>query len=72
VVGLLGEPEKIRKLKDGTLLVQAKTVRQASLLLNCNQLGDTSVVCEAHRSLNTKRGIIHCPDLHSSSKELIC
>jgi hypothetical protein len=31
VVGLLGEPDKIGKLKDDTMLAQARTERQAGL-----------------------------------------
>jgi hypothetical protein len=56
IVRLIGEPEKIRKLKEGTLLVQARAERQASLLLNANLLGETPVVCEAYKSLNTTTG----------------
>jgi hypothetical protein len=37
--GLIGEPQKIKKTRDGSLLVQAASATQAAKLLEANTLG---------------------------------
>jgi hypothetical protein len=46
------------------LLIQAASATQAAKLLEANTLGGKlAVSCEAHKCLNFKKMIIHCPEL---------
>jgi hypothetical protein len=73
ITGLIGTPEKIKKLRDGSLLIQAKSEYQSSVLLNTNTIAGTiNVTCQKHATLNTKKGLLHCPEISNLAEETIC
>jgi hypothetical protein len=73
ITTMIGSPDKIKKLRDGSLLIQTNSERQSNTLLNANTLaGNISIICEKHSTLNIKKGIIHCPEISSLTEKTIC
>ena len=66
-----GSVADIRKLRNGTILVQTKDTKQADALQRLKKVGDTSIKVEAHRTLNYSKGVVKCTDLMFSSSEEI-
>lgn len=67
-----GKVEKCIKIKDGSLLIQTKTVNQAKGLVRLVEIMPNIKVCtEEHRSLNTCKGTIYCPNLKNSSDDTV-
>ncbi|CAH0555080.1 unnamed protein product [Brassicogethes aeneus] len=60
--GLIGEVKSIKKIKDG-LLVETVSNKQSEKLLSLVRFGDFDVSVQRHRTLNTSKGLITCPDL---------
>lgn len=64
IVGAGGQPASIRKLRDGTLLVEAVNEVQASKILKMKSFFDqVSVTVEPHATLNSSKGIMYCREL---------
>jgi hypothetical protein len=62
-----GEPQDVRKLGDGTLLIEAVDDAQAEKIMLADSLLDLQVKPEAHRTLNSSKGIVTCDDLKNST-----
>ena len=58
-----GEPNSVKKLRDGTLLIETANNIQAEKLLKTDKLHDIPITVEIHRTLNTSRGVISHYDL---------
>ena len=57
----LNQKKIIKKLRDGSLIIEAATEAQSEQAQSCSLLGDKmDVICPP--TLNTKKGIIHCPE----------
>ena len=70
ITAQIGQPKKIKKLRDGSLLIEAATESQSEKAQSCSLLGGKiEVICKPHPTLNTKKGIIHCPELDSDNIE---
>ena len=63
IQGMVGSVKNIKKLRSGHLLVEVDQKSHATNLLKTQKLAGVAVKVSAHRSLNTKRGVIRCPDL---------
>lgn len=62
--GLVGELKNIKKLKNGSLLVETKNGNQTEKLLKCNNFADQfSIQVSLHNTLNYSKGVIRCYDL---------
>jgi hypothetical protein len=71
ITNMIGSPDKIKKLRDGSLLIQTNSERLSNTLLNANTLaGNISILCEKHSTLNIKKGIIHCPEISSLTEKI--
>ena len=73
ILGRYGTVKQVKKMKDGCLLIEAKTNIQAQLLLDTYKFLDIEVDAEAHRSLNTSKGVIgdyHKDLQHMSDEEI--
>ncbi|XP_055605677.1 uncharacterized protein LOC129753854 [Uranotaenia lowii] len=71
ILANVGEVESVKKINGGSLLVQAKNIRQANKLLNLTVMQDMEIIVEEHRSLNKIKGVITCGDLKNASEEEI-
>lgn len=61
ILSVIGTPDKIKKLRVGSLLIQTNSEYQTKVLLNINTIaGDINVACQKHATLNTKKSMIHC------------
>lgn len=75
--GLFGTFQSIKKLRDGSLLIETSTQRQAEKILACTSIkaSDMStnvpVKVELHKQLNFSKGMIYCYDLLNCSVETI-
>ncbi|KAK6186844.1 hypothetical protein SNE40_006112 [Patella caerulea] len=69
IAGLAGEPKAIKKLKNGTLLIECAKEQHATMLLQSTSLADIPIKVSPHRSLNSSRGVIRCRDLEGSSED---
>ena len=56
----VGDFTSARELRNGSVLVEVQTKRQADAALNMSNWVSQLVKVTAHRSLNTRRGIIRC------------
>lgn len=71
ILGLIGNPKQVKKLKSGSLLVEVTKQSQSKILLKTTKFFQIPVNCYPHKSLNTSRGLIRCPDLRGVSDEEI-
>lgn len=68
----VGDLKVVKKLKDGTLFVEAFSDSQSEKLLKCEKLSNNfPIKVEPHKTLNLSKGIIWCPDLNFCSIEEI-
>ena len=61
--GLIGTPKSVKKLGSGGLLIEVSRGQQAVSLLRCNSFFNIKVTCSLHKTLNSSKGVIRCPDL---------
>jgi len=61
----------VRKLRSGHLLVEVDRESHARNLLRSTKLVDTPIKVSAHRTLNSKKGVIRCRDILDCSDEEI-
>jgi len=65
-----GVVEECKKLRDGNILIKTKNQTQTDKLLNLKMIsGDIPVTVSEHRSLNTCKGVIYCPDLNGKPRK---
>ena len=71
--GLIGTPRNIKRLRSGDVLVECISPSQSNQLLGTSTLGNTgiSISPSPHRSLNSSKGVIRCPDLKDMSSDEI-
>ena len=69
IVGIAGQPENVKKLRSGQLLVEVSKKSHSNNLQQCKMLAQVPVKCFPHKSLNTKKGVIRCPDLKFCTDE---
>lgn len=67
-----GEPKSIKRLRNGTLLIESCNKKQADKLCLIKLLGtDINVKVYEHPTLNQSKGTIYCPDLIYDNDEVI-
>jgi hypothetical protein len=67
-----GQPKAIRKLRNGTLLVEASNVAQSRKYLKMTSFFDqVPVTVEPHATLNSCKGVIYCRELLDCSLDEI-
>jgi hypothetical protein len=59
--------KSLKKLRNGTILIETDTDKQSLLLLKVTKLGDLQVEVEPHSSLNSSKGVVRCFDLMNCS-----
>lgn len=70
--GVAGPLKTVKRLRNGTLLLETSYRKQVSQLLKCEKLGEFAVKCERHLGLNRSKGVIVCRDLIDlGSEELL-
>ncbi|XP_041350995.1 uncharacterized protein LOC121369978 [Gigantopelta aegis] len=72
LVGLVGEPKNVTKIKNGSLLVECSTEKHSKCLLKSTILANIRIIVLPHTSLNSSKGVIRCRDLEGVSDEEIC
>ena len=72
LVGLAGEPKRVKKIKDGSLLVECRTDSHSKCLLKATSLCNIHIKVTPHPSLNTMKGVIRSRDLEGVSDDEIC
>ena len=70
--GLAGEPKSVKKLKDGSLLVECRTDSHSKCLLKATSLCNIHIKVTPHPSLNTVKGVIRSRDLEGVSDDEMC
>ena len=65
VYALAGTPLQIKRLRSGDFLIECRDQRQSNSLLSTKSLGSTGITVDVqpHRSLNSSKGVIRCPEL---------
>ena len=63
IEGLAGNPKSVKKLRSGDLLIETNRKSHSDNLLKSTTLAGVPIVCTPHRTLNTSKGIMRCPDL---------
>ncbi|GFW94549.1 RNA-directed DNA polymerase from mobile element jockey [Trichonephila clavipes] len=58
-----GPVKSIKKLPSGDLLIETATQAQAINLLKCTNLSNIPITVTPHKTLNSSKGVIYCPDL---------
>ena len=71
LVSLAGSPKSVKKLKNGTLLVEVEKPQHSKNLLALKRFFDLPAKCTTHGALNSSRGVIRCPDLAGVDEEEI-
>ena len=60
---LIGTAKSVKKLRNGCLLVEVGRSKQADTLLNISQFFSIPAKGSSHKTLNSSKGVIRCPDL---------
>ncbi|GFW57109.1 uncharacterized protein TNCV_1116371 [Trichonephila clavipes] len=63
VQGSAGSVKSIKKLPSGDLLIETATQAQSINLLQCTNLSNIPITATPHKTLNSSKGVIYCPDL---------
>ncbi|GFX47817.1 uncharacterized protein TNCV_5002381 [Trichonephila clavipes] len=63
VQGSAGSVKSINKLPSGDLLIETATQAQSINLLQCTNLSNIPITATPHKTLNSSKGVIYCPDL---------
>ena len=71
IEGVVGTPKSIKRLRSGDILVEVSRSTQANNLLKAKSLIDVPIQVTPHRSLNSSKGVIRCPDIKNCSDEEI-
>ncbi len=66
-----GDQMDIKHLKSGDLLVAVRDATQADKIRRNTQVHDVKTISEPHRSLNTRRGVVRCPDLRGMDDDVL-
>lgn len=73
ITACCGEPTNIKRLRDGSFLVECNNDAQAHKLLKLTSFYDVvNVKVEPHKILNRSKGVIRSYDLMSCTEEEIC
>ena len=68
IQGRFGTVNQVKKMKDGSLLIEASRNIQAKHILDTHNFLDIDVDAEAHHSLNASKGVIR--DYHQDLKDM--
>lgn len=60
---------QVKKLRDGSLLIETQSKEQATSLMSLKILGNLPIIVKPHTTLNTSKGIIYSRDLLNFSDE---
>ena len=72
IEGIIGTPKNIKRLRSGDILVEVDRRGQADNLVHTKKIVDIPVRVTPHRSLNSKKGVIRCPDIkHCTDNEIL-
>jgi hypothetical protein len=68
--GIAGDPESVKKI-DAGLLIEVTRKSHSTNLLSCKIFAGIPVTVSAHRTLNSRKGVIRCADVAGCSEEEI-
>ncbi|XP_053372887.1 uncharacterized protein LOC128546416 [Mercenaria mercenaria] len=68
IESIAGVPKSVKKLRTGDLLVEVDRAAHAKNLLGITSFFNHPCKCIPHRTLNSTRGVIRCPDLAGVSE----
>ena len=68
IEGIAGEPKSVRRLGFANLLIEVAKKSHCDNLLAAKQFAGVAVSISPHRNLNTKKGVVRCPDLAGCSE----
>ena len=71
ISSIVGKAKQIKILRNGNLLIEITTRQQANNLLSQTTFFQIPCRVFPHKSLNTSRGVIRCPDLRTCSDDEI-
>ncbi|GFT26220.1 uncharacterized protein TNCV_1544291 [Trichonephila clavipes] len=63
VHGSAGSVKSIKKLPSGDLLIETTTQAQSISLVQCTNVSNIPITATPHKTLNSSKGVIYCPDL---------
>ena len=66
--GIAGTLKSVKRLRDGSFLVECNRRVQANNLMKAEVLVGIPISTKPHSSLNSSKGVIKCPDLKSMSE----
>ena len=69
IIKCIGRQPKITSQNNNKLLVEVDSLEESEKLLNLTALGEVSVECSPHSSLNFSKGLIYAPELMIYSEE---
>ena len=71
IEAMISTPKNVKKLKNGTLLIETTRKMQTDILLKSNKFFNLPVEVSPHKSLNSSKGIIRDRNLRGESDENI-
>ena len=71
IMGIAGQPASVKKLRSGHIMVEVTQKSHSTNLLKTTNFVNIPVKVSRHRTLNSKKGVIRCPDLKECSDEEI-
>ena len=71
IEGIAGNPSSVKRLRSGDILVEVNKKCHSDNLLQIKTFVNIPVKVSPHRTLNTKKGVIRCPQFKDCSEEEI-
>ena len=71
IQGLAGTPVSVRRLRSGDLILEVAKKSHSDNLLRSGMLANCPIRVTAHRSMNSRKGVIRCRDLKDTSEKEI-
>ncbi|XP_041355359.1 uncharacterized protein LOC121372987 [Gigantopelta aegis] len=70
--GLAEEPKSVKKLRNGSLLIECSTESHSRNFLKSKMLCNISINVSPHATLNSSKGVVRSRDLEGVSEDEIC
>ena len=68
IQGIAGEPKNVKSISQGLLIEVAKKSHSDNLL-KCKEIANVPVKVTAHRTLNSRKGVVRCRELANMDEE---
>jgi len=71
IEGVIANPKSVKMLRNGCILIEVNKPSHANNIVKLKDIAGVPVRVSAHRTLNSSKGVIRCPDIKGCSDDEI-